>query len=124
MKIEREKIDWKKDPQDSFGTREITSQEGLEEYQRKSEETDEYYFYVDVWNIKARLGVMHDEGATAKSEVVDEEEYGLTKEELEDAVESQGGTINMSGHYALTQKLKEKVKSELEEISKRECEGK
>ena len=66
-----------------------------------------YYFYIDVWNCRARLCIMHDlETGSATSESVD---IDMPDEMLMNAVYEQGGAINWSGHYAINDEIRERL---------------
>ena len=68
------------------------------------------YFYVDVWNCRARLALMHNTGdGGGRSEVIEDFDSAL----LEKAVYQAGGMINLSGWYPLSNTLKTLLRKRL-----------
>jgi hypothetical protein len=55
-----------------------------------------------------------DEYGNGRSERLNADDYGISEEELNDAVYQQGGAINISGHYAITDVIREKLQRKIE----------
>lgn len=82
---------------------EVNSPEELERLRQRLKTLEGYYFYVDVWNCRARLALMHNTGdGGGGSEIVSDFDSPL----LERAVYQAGGSITTSGWYPLSNALK------------------
>lgn len=99
-------LHWELTPEDIFTPRTIQSKEDLEMLDRLHEEQAGFYFYIDVWNGKARLALMHvmPDGSMTSERIDYPDEDGLIE-----AIEEAGGAINMSGHYSLSTRLRKRL---------------
>jgi hypothetical protein len=71
-----------------------------------------YYFFIDVRDYIARLAVMYkDEIGGGKSKII--EDAPVSQEEFEDAITEQGGWIHLDGHYAIDEKIRNRLKMTL-----------
>jgi hypothetical protein len=80
------------------------------------------YPFVDVWDFKTALAFMvfSEDGKTSCVERITEadmEGLGITNKMLLDAIYSSGGGINRSGHYPITEEIKEKLAEGLKNVS-------
>ena len=105
----KDQIHWNMTPQSSMAGIDgvtITSKEGFDRIHALLEERAGYYFYIDVWNLHARLCIMHHkEDGSATSEAVDIDIPDLD-EMIGEAIYEQGGAINLSGHYAISDEIR------------------
>jgi hypothetical protein len=80
----------------------VEKQEDFDKLNQLLTEKKGYYFYVDVWNCQARLGLAYnDGGGGGKMEIINDFESPL----LEKAVYQAGGSITTSGWYPLSKQL-------------------
>ncbi|NIA09614.1 MAG: hypothetical protein GWP10_07770 [Nitrospiraceae bacterium] len=85
----------------------ITSKEDLDRINQLLKDRAGYYFYIDVWNCRAQLHIMHTrETGNATSGAV---EIDIPDEMIMDAIHEQGGAINWSGHYAISDGIRERL---------------
>ncbi len=106
-------LHWDMTPEQIFQPRMIQSKEDLDRLDRLHKEQAGFFFYIDVWNCKASLALMHtlpDGNITSERIEVPVE----LENELIWGIEAAGGAINMSGHYALTETLKKSLMNFLE----------
>lgn len=108
------KIHWDMTPQsarEGIDGVEISSNEELEEINRKIEERIGIYFYVDVWDMKPRLAVFENKKHGGTSRVIEDVDVlGITEELLEKAIHDHGGALNISGHYPVNEEIKNVLK--------------
>lgn len=100
------KLRWDLTPQNSSGpyggTWEISSQADFDKFKVFLKTVEGYYFYVDVWNCQARLGLAENNSqGGGKMEIISDFESPL----LEKAVYQVGGSITTSGWYPLSKSL-------------------
>ena len=106
------KLRWDLTPQTgTVSSYEFSSQDDLERLRQRLKSLEGYYFYVDVWNCRARLALMHNTGdGGGRSEVIEDFHSPL----LEKAVYEAGGSINQSGWYPLSNALRSVLQRKLE----------
>ncbi|MBC8488365.1 MAG: hypothetical protein H8D45_20285 [Bacteroidetes bacterium] len=104
------KILWDLNPQEDPLNKEteIKTKEQFDElnnYTRKRKDTG--YFYIDVWNLQARLNFFYiaNKKGSGTSEVIDD--FELTDDDIDHI------SINVSGWYPAKAKLLEKIKGYL-----------
>ena len=106
----RDQIHWQMTPQSSMAGIDgatITSKEDLDRVHALLKERAGYYFYIDVWNCRARLCIMHAlETGSATSESVD---IDMPDEMLMEAIYDQGGAVNLSEHYAISDEIRKRL---------------
>jgi hypothetical protein len=89
---------------------EVKSPKELERLRQRLKSLEGYYFYVDVWNCRARLALMHNTGdGGGRSEVIEDFHNPL----LEKAVYEAGGSINQSGWYPMSNALRSVLQRKL-----------
>lgn len=89
-----------------FAPRTVQTQDDIERLWNDQKEQAGYYFYVDVWNCRARLALMHlKPDGSATPEIIDE----FPEKALIEAVEETGGAINISGHYPINAWVKKMI---------------
>lgn len=89
----------------------ITSEEEFKRLEEKIEERVGVYFYIDVWDMKAELGAFENKKHGGTSRIIeDPDEIGITEDMLEKAVDDHGGAVNISGHYPINNKIKDRLK--------------
>lgn len=99
-------IRWDITPEKVFTPQTIQTQEDIERLERENREQAGYYFYVDVWNCRAFLALMHvKQDGSMTSERISE----FPEEALNEAVEEAGGAINISGHYPINAWVKKMI---------------
>ena len=75
----------------------IASKEDLDRINQLLKDRAGYYFYIDC---RAQLHIMHTlETGSATSEAVD---IDIPDEMVMDVIHEQGGAVNLSGHYAIS----------------------
>lgn len=102
IKLEGKRIDLNMTPQEAMQQKEIASLGNVA------------YPFVDVLDFKTALAFMvfSEDGKTSCVERITEEDMdslGITNKMLLDAIYSSGGGINRSGHYPITEEIKEKL---------------
>lgn len=117
--VEDKTIHWDMTPQsarEGVDGVEIISKEELEELNKKIEERIGVYFYVDVWNMNARLGIFENKKHGGTSRVIENfDNLEISEDMLEGCIHDVGGALNISGHYPINEKVKEKLKDHLVE---------
>lgn len=106
-----EKLRWDLTPQTAnVSSFQVNNEEDMDRFKALLAQKAGYYFYVDVWNCKARLALMHNlPDGGGKSEAITDFHSVL----LEKAVEAAGGMINMSAWYPLSRSLERALKKRL-----------
>ena len=110
----RRNILWDLSPQDAaFKGVEIKDEEDIKKVKKVLEErVGRFYFYISVWNCQASLMLAEEKPDWS---VTSTEIEGVPNNLLEDAVYEQGGALNISGQYAISEEiedwLRKKVKS-------------
>lgn len=106
----RDQIHWDMTPQSSMAGIDgatITSKEDLDRINQLLKDRAGYYFYIDVWNCRAQLHIMHTlETGSATSGAV---EIDIPDEMIMEAIHEQDGAINWSGHYAISDEIRERL---------------
>lgn len=111
----RSNLKWSS-PEQYFQSVQIKSEEQLKAYEVRLKELSGYYFIVSVWNLQARLALMHiQENGDSRVEHVEFEDNIANSIEnlLEDAVKCTGSALNRSGFYPLSSTLTEYLKDKL-----------
>lgn len=100
-------IRWDLTPEKIFAPREMRSEADLERIEQENREQAGYYFYIDVWNMKASLALMHvkPDGSMTSVRLLTFWEEALIK-----AVEEAEGAINLSGHYPVNAQIKKMIR--------------
>ena len=110
-------IDLNLTPAEAFASQEIRRPEDMERIREKSLRlAGASYFFVDCWNLQAHLALMQfDEGGhscrSTQISVVEMDGLGISAEMLPRAVDLAGGAINMSGHYPISDEIRERLAS-------------
>ena len=90
---------------------EISSQEDIDKLQKIIALRTGCYFYIDVWDMKARLFLAcNDKEGNSKAEAVENIPLSISYEDLINAVEEAGGAINRSGWYPINDKIEALLK--------------
>jgi len=117
VKNDEMKLRWNLSPQtyaDGISGVEITSQADIDRLYKQMKEKAGCYFLIDVWNMKANLAVAcNKEDGSGSVEVI--ENHPVPYNLLVKAVEKQGGAINISGMYAIDDKIRHILKKALGE---------
>jgi len=114
-----ERIDLNLTPQEALACQEIRKPEDLEKLRRRSAGlAGKSYFFVDVSSFQAYLAIMRfdETGHSCRAErlsSVELEALGITAEMLLQAVAEAGGAINLSGHYPISEEIREILAREL-----------
>ena len=108
-------IDLSMTPQQAMSTHNLGSKEEYERFQKwVASLSNVAYPFVDVRDFKSALAFMvfSEDGKTSCVERITEEDMeslGITNKMLLDAIYSSGGGINRSGHYPITEEIKERL---------------
>lgn len=116
-------IDLDLTPQEAMACQEIRKPEDLERLRQLR--AGKSYFFVDVASFSAYLAIMRFDarGHSCRAERLSAEEQervGISDEMLLLAVAEAGGAINMSGHYPISEEIREILASGLAENRKSE----
>ncbi len=109
------KIDLSLTPEEALGSEIIRGPEDFQRLQDKAQgQANLSYPFIDVWSFQAALSFMafDSTGSTCSPERLTEEELedlGITEEMLLEAIEEAGGAINRSGHYPISEAIREKL---------------
>lgn len=118
MKLEElkgKKILWGMTPKVALADFTIRSDADFRAYEERQKQLVGYYFYIDVWNMTARLAVMENKIGSARSSIVDLKGTTITESDLHTAIRMAGGFINLSGHYPISKHIMQKLLQELEQ---------
>ena len=102
-------------PEEALSGSEIRSFEDFERLQAKIRSmANVQYPFVDVWSFNAALAwmVFSEDGHSSHVERLSDEEMeqlGITEEMLQEAIGQAGGAINRSGHYPISDEIREKL---------------
>lgn len=108
-------------PEEACGTTIIRNKADYEALQAKIKAmADTRYPFIDVWSFNARLSwmVTSEDGNGSHVERFTEEEQealGITEDMLYAAIEGAGGAINISGHYPISEEIREKLQAAMQE---------
>lgn len=99
----------------------INSQEDFKNYLRRIKGDAGYYFYINVWDCRARLALMQvkpdGRGVSIRADFgrfdVGDDLSREFESAMLDAIVEAGGSINWSGHYPLNHFLENLLKSRL-----------
>lgn len=100
-------LHWDLTPEQVFTPRAIQSKEDFELLDKVHKEQAGFYFYIDVWNCKASLALMH---VKPDGSMTSERLSEFPEEALIEAIQEAGGAINMSGHYPINAWVKKMIR--------------
>ena len=113
----RNRIHWGMTPMSyASGINDVTiaSKEDIDAVHERLKERAGYYFYIDVWNCAASLHIMKNNAdGSATSEAA--EGIDIPEDMISAALEDQGGMINLSGHYAISDEIEKFLRGRLDE---------
>ena len=109
------KVDLSLTPEEALGSEVIRGPEDLQRLQEKAQRlANTSYPFIDVWSFQAALSFMtfDSKGSSCSPERLTEgelESLGITEEMLLNAIEEAGGAINRSGHYSISEEIRERL---------------
>ena len=112
--LKGKKIELDIDPSDYFDTPRFHGRDDEQKAWLKEKFGNRAYPFIEVYNFHPRLSWMcFDESgsrfSTERFAEEDQKQMGITEKMLLDAIEDQGGAIDISGHYAISEEIKRKI---------------